>query len=461
MHKMKVSAFILIVLLLMTMASTVLAAEPAVWVGNVKLADGDYLANGATATTKAKPTSDGYAYLEVTNGWDLHLTLHGFSYTGNGREYDAVNHRWAVIRPDMGITGGYDAEFTIHLEGKNSINVNAQQGNPSALCAAIVGDLDFIDGTAKDSLTIVSDEAGIIADRQIRISGGNVDITAGEKGADVTKGALRIVESGNLGKIVLRSINEENDSKYCAVDANKGIIIDGDCNITASVNHDGSSAVEYNSANIANYDYICIESANKYVTIRVIKKLAGIKPEDLPDGTVFEFSFIDLSDNSLNGEELGRVGFSKSDLMASSNGSTKEVPIRVLGGKGLVRVGVTEIGTERVSGYHVNVNMECSGAAEPGDKPEDRGDGSISVGSFEIDVKDDVILDGDVNLPFQPIARGSGMGAVPEIIITNTLTPIEVNLPKTGDESNLALWACAMLLSSAACMMLLRKKREA
>ena len=134
MHKMRVSAFILIVLLLMTMASTVLAAEPAVWVGNVKLADGDYLANGATATTKAKPTSDGYAYLEVTNGWDLHLTLHDFSYTGNGREYDAVNHRWAVIRPDMGITGGYDAEFTIHLEGKNSIKVIAQQGNPNALC---------------------------------------------------------------------------------------------------------------------------------------------------------------------------------------------------------------------------------------------------------------------------------------------------------------------------------------
>lgn len=197
------------------------------------------------------------------------------------------------------------------------------------------------------------------------------------------------------------------------------------------------------------------------IKVIVTKKLAGIDPADLPDGTVFEFSFIDLSDNSLNGEVLGNVGFSKSDLMAASNGSTKEVPIRVPGGKGLVRIGVTETGTERVSGYHVNVNMECSGAAEPGDKPEDRGDGSIPVGSFEIDVKDDVILDGDVNLPFQPIARETTEIPVVEIIITNTLTPIKIDLPKTGDESNLALWACAMLLSGAAGMVLLRKKREA
>jgi len=201
------------------------------------------------------------------------------------------------------------------------------------------------------------------------------------------------------------------------------------------------------------------------IKVIVTKKLAGIDASDLPDGTVFEFSFIDLSDNSLNGEELGRVGFSKSDLMAASNGSTKEVPIRVPGGKGLVRIGVTENGTERVSGYHVNVNMECSGAAEPGDKPEDRGDGSIPVGSFEIELRDDVIVDGD--LPFQPIARTAG--PVVEIVITNTFTPMDpsqevpsdINLPKTGDESNLALWAGMMLVSGAAGMVLLRKKREA
>ncbi len=60
-------------------------------------------------------------------------------------------------------------------------------------------------------------------------------------------------------------------------------------------------------------------------------------------------------------------------------------------------------------------------------------------------------------------------GGSAEVVFTNTFTPInpgqevpdDINLPKTGDESDLALWACAMLLSGAAGMMLLRRKREA
>ena len=193
------------------------------------------------------------------------------------------------------------------------------------------------------------------------------------------------------------------------------------------------------------------------ITIRVIKKIVGIKPEDLPEGTVFKFSFIDLDDNSLNGEPLGMVEFKKGDLMAATDGSSKDVPIRVPGGKPLVRVGVMETGVENLPGYRLDVKMECSTGITPGDKPDDPGDGSIPVGSFEFEIKE---IDPDVNVP--PVNRQSReVVPVYEITITNILTPIEMDLPQTGDESNLVLWVCAMLLSGTACTLLLHKKQEA
>ena len=54
------------------------AAEPGLWVGGVEMNDGDYLANGATATTTTEP-SGGYAYFK-----DGVLTLNNYEYEGAG-----------------------------------------------------------------------------------------------------------------------------------------------------------------------------------------------------------------------------------------------------------------------------------------------------------------------------------------------------------------------------------------
>ena len=46
------------------------------------------------------------------------------------------------------------------------------------------------------------------------------------------------------------------------------------------------------------------------------------------------------------------------------------------------------------------------------------------------------------------------------VTYTNEYTPVKVELPKTGDDSHLALWL-AMLGMAGAAMLMLRRKREA
>jgi len=241
------AALLLVALLLPTVA---LAADVYLYIGDIIMRDGDYLANGASATTKTKPTSGGYAYLEA-DGWDLHLTLHNFSYTGNGRYYD-IDSRAIINCPE------FDSEFTIHLEGDNYI---CAEGNPDEYHLAILGDLDFIDGSVNDSLTIESSEGGISAKRQLRISGGNVKITAGHIAAEVTEGDLRIEQSDKLGTIILRSTNQRTDRPCYALHAAKGVMKVGTPDewiIVASESSSGSPLETFDSADMEKYDYIKI-----------------------------------------------------------------------------------------------------------------------------------------------------------------------------------------------------------
>lgn len=241
------TALLLVALLLPTAA---LAADVYLYIGDIEMRDGDYLANGASVTTKDKPMSGGYAYLEA-DGWDLHLTLHNFSYTGCGRYYDI--HSKAVINcPE------FDSEFTIHLEGSNYINA---KGDESEYHVAIVGDLDFIDGTAEDSLVIEASDMGISAIRQLRISGGNVEITAGHMAAEVASGNFRIEQSDKLGTIILRSTNQRTDRPCYALRAAKGVTKVGTPDewiIVASESSSGSPLETFDSADMEKYDYIKI-----------------------------------------------------------------------------------------------------------------------------------------------------------------------------------------------------------
>ena len=176
--------------------------------------------------------------------------------------------------------------------------------------------------------------------------------------------------------------------------------------------------------------------------VTITKKIEGIDPADLPDGTMFNFKF-----DSLDGKQnLGEVKFTKNDLLKGE----RSKPIGKLP-KGFE---ITENGSS-IPGYDVVVDVELKGI-----KSVEEGDEEGSLGSFEIDT-----------VPFVPDVPTNRTRAVTpyEIIITNTYTPIDpsqqvpsdINMPQTGDESSILLWAGLMLLSGAAGMVLLRRKREA
>lgn len=84
------------------------AAEPELWVGGVAMADGDYLANGATATTTTKP-SGGYAYFK-----DGVLTLNNYEYEGAGVTQSNGSFTWAVLI-------SHTIPLTLNLKGDNKL----------------------------------------------------------------------------------------------------------------------------------------------------------------------------------------------------------------------------------------------------------------------------------------------------------------------------------------------------
>ncbi|MBR5289082.1 MAG: LPXTG cell wall anchor domain-containing protein, partial [Clostridia bacterium] len=183
------------------------------------------------------------------------------------------------------------------------------------------------------------------------------------------------------------------------------------------------------------------------VIVHITKKIEGVEVKDLPDGTVFTFEIYD----SLNGGMSGKVNFSKNDLL---NGN-KTKPVRVPGAFGII-----EKGFESVDGYDVTVDVELKGV-KPGNKAPDDGKDGIFVGSFEIDT-----------VPFEPGGSVNPQTrTMPEleIIITNTFTlidpsqkiPSDINMPKTGDESDILLWMGLALTSMTGLALVSRKKREA
>ena len=86
------------------------AAEPELWVGGVEMNDGDYLANGATATTTTKP-SGGYAYFK-----DGVLTLNNYEYEGAGftQSNSSGTNSWHVLI-------SHTIPLTLNLKGDNKL----------------------------------------------------------------------------------------------------------------------------------------------------------------------------------------------------------------------------------------------------------------------------------------------------------------------------------------------------
>ena len=217
-------------------------------------------------------------------------------------------------------------------------------------------------------------------------------------------------------------------------------------------------------------DKVSSEDLPKYPVI-LTKKLVGIDPAELPDDLKFVFDIYDLT----TGKICSSVTVTKFDLM---EGSMARVPIFTPGEFAISeRVTDCDGGHYKITGTQVNGLKAIDADTSGKDWPTVDGE-YIPVGSFKYDdpyisgtIPDDDIEDDDEDdgifdvipdggMPNLPFARVRALEPVAaEIIITNELTLLPIELPQTGDDSHLALWLAMLGMTGAA--MLLRKKREA
>lgn len=262
-----------------------------VYVGGVGMFPGDYLAEGASAATIEKP-DDSYAYLTEVSGM-LMLTLHNYDYSGLGYEYT-----------DGSFAGVYSMQsLIVVLEGDNKLELSSS-GKYDFLSGIAVYSSNLVEqditlyGSHEDSIDITGDD-GLFARGNIYIEGGTVNITADECGVFASEGNISITggflnidakdagmytnheitivggvsniksmyetirPNGNFtitgGELVVQSIYDgEDDASYCALNSNGTVSIDSSLTVIASEESSGTPEIEFDVANLTDYDYIKI-----------------------------------------------------------------------------------------------------------------------------------------------------------------------------------------------------------
>lgn len=161
----------------------------------------------------------------------------------------------------------------------------------------------------------------------------------------------------------------------------------------------------------------------------ITKVLKGISAKDLPEGTVFNFVVIDGN----NGDTQESAVITREELIAGNGTASTTIMTKYKGG---MRIG-EEIASAQLSAYEWVGSVAVSGDAE----------------YQEIDKAYDV-------KPF--VCTGLIKPETGDAVVTytNEYTPVKADLPKTGDDSHLALWL-AMLGMAGAAMLMLRKRHEA
>lgn len=121
----KVISVILSILILAAIipATTFAATGDTICVGGVEMEDGDYLANGASATASTKP-SGGYAYFK-----DGELTLNNYVYEGAGVPESNGYLTWAELI-------SYKIPLTLNLKGDNKL-IFAPDSEEISTCYAV------------------------------------------------------------------------------------------------------------------------------------------------------------------------------------------------------------------------------------------------------------------------------------------------------------------------------------
>ena len=122
--KKVISVILSILIIAAIIPATIFAATgDTIWVGGVEMEDGDYLANGASATASTKP-SGGYAYFK-----DGELTLNNYVYEGAGVPETNGYMTWAELI-------SYKIPLTLNLKGDNKL-IFAPDSEEISTCYAV------------------------------------------------------------------------------------------------------------------------------------------------------------------------------------------------------------------------------------------------------------------------------------------------------------------------------------
>lgn len=175
------------------------AAEPGLWVGGVEMNDGDYLANGATATTTTEP-SGGYAYFK-----DGVLTLNNYEYEGAGvTQINSIGTTWHVLIL-------HTIPLTLNLKGDNKL-IFVPDSEENTYCYAV------------DSYSKISNDRDLTVEGDGKLRSTNVFDVLHSDSSDIT------VNGGIIeGDIYALNRNITMNGGYVTGDifANRNIIING------------------------------------------------------------------------------------------------------------------------------------------------------------------------------------------------------------------------------------------
>lgn len=206
-----------------------------VYVGNVGLANGEYLDNNGRISTVA-PSAGGYAYYK-----DDVLTLKDYVYKGEGHEYEENDYVYsAAIYCEL-------EELKLVLQGESQLTNTVGDGIYST------GDLSIEGAT----LLVNAEDDGIDVDGNLVVNSGTITIiTQDDDGIDVDEEATITMNGGELtikaddngvdsaGDLIMNggTLNITSDTDDC-LDMEGNITIHGGI-VTLNADDDGLSAVD-------------------------------------------------------------------------------------------------------------------------------------------------------------------------------------------------------------------------
>ena len=231
------------------------AAGGEVYVGGVRMHDGDYLAVGATATQTTKP-SGGYAYYE-----DRTLTLNNYSYEGKGYLFNSEDSYYATVYAEQ--------DLTLELVGTNTLKQTASLSE--GIRVGVTDSEERLTIQGDGSLNVTSTYCGILAWGLITVNGGTIISTATDGGGYKSSGILshlgcviinggNVTVSGDYGLWPLYEHCEINGGTVTATGIDQAIqyfIVAEGMKIQASTTADGALG-EYVAANRESYKKVVI-----------------------------------------------------------------------------------------------------------------------------------------------------------------------------------------------------------